>query len=44
MFINGVRTDNNAYSFSGTTVTYVPANNGGYAITVSDRVQFDYTY
>ena len=44
MFINGVRTDNNAYSFSGTTVTYVPAFNGGYAITVSDRVQFDYTY
>jgi hypothetical protein len=33
-----------AYSFSGTTVTYVPANNGAYAITVNDRVQFDYTY
>jgi hypothetical protein len=44
MFINGVRTNNNAYSFSGTTVTYVPANNGGYAITSSDRIQFDYTY
>ena len=44
MFINGVRTNNNAYSFSGTTVTYVPANNGDYAITASDRVQFDYTY
>ena len=44
MFINGVRTNNNAYSFSGTTVTYVPANNGGYAITASDRIQFDYTY
>ena len=44
MFINGVRTNNNAYSFSGTTVTYVPANNGAYAITASDRVQFDYTY
>jgi hypothetical protein len=44
MFINGVRTDNRAYSFSGTTVTYNPTNNGGYAITVSDRVQFDYTY
>jgi hypothetical protein len=44
MFINGVRTNNNAYSFSGTTVTYVPASNGAYAITASDRVQFDYTY
>jgi hypothetical protein len=44
MFINGVRTNNNAYSFSGQTVTYVPANNGAYAITASDRVQFDYTY
>jgi hypothetical protein len=44
MFINGVRTNNNAYSFSGTTVTYIPASNGAYAITASDRVQFDYTY
>jgi hypothetical protein len=44
MFINGVRTNNNAYSFSGTTVTYVPASNGAYAILASDRVQFDYTY
>jgi hypothetical protein len=44
MFINGVRTNNNAYSFSGTTVTYVPGSNGAYAILASDRVQFDYTY
>jgi hypothetical protein len=44
MFINGVRTNNNAYSVSGTTVTYTPASNGGYAITSSDRIQFDYTY
>ena len=44
MFINGVRTNNNAYSFSGTTVTYNKDNNGAYAITASDRVQFDYTY
>jgi hypothetical protein len=44
MFINGVRTNNNAYSFNGTTVTYVPASNGAYAILASDRVQFDYTY
>jgi hypothetical protein len=44
MFINGVRTNNNAFSFSGTTVTYVPGSNGAYAILASDRVQFDYTY
>ena len=44
MFINGVRTNNNAYSVSGSTVTYTPASNGGYAITSSDRIQFDYTY
>ncbi len=44
MFINGVRTNNNAYSVSGTTVTYVPSGNGGYIISASDRVQFDYTY
>jgi hypothetical protein len=44
MFINGVRTNNNAYSFTGSTVTYVPASNGNYAILASDRVQFDYTY
>ena len=44
MFINGVRTNNNAYSVSGTTLTYTPASNGGYAIASSDRIQFDYTY
>jgi hypothetical protein len=44
MFINGVRTNNNAYSFTGSTVTYVPASNGNYAILANDRVQFDYTY
>jgi hypothetical protein len=44
MFINGVRTNNNAYSVSGTTLTYTPASNGGYAIASGDRIQFDYTY
>mgnify|MGYP000163786556 CR=1 FL=1 len=44
MFINGVRTNNTAYSVSGTTVTYVPSSNGGYVISASDRIQFDYTY
>jgi hypothetical protein len=44
MFINGVRTNNNAYSVSGTTVTYTAANNNSYTIVVGDRVQFDYAY
>jgi hypothetical protein len=44
MFINGVRTDNNAYTLSGTTLTYDPANNNGYVLAVGDRVQFDYCY
>jgi hypothetical protein len=44
MFINGVRTNNDAYSVSGTTVTYVPASNGSYALLANDRIQFDYMY
>jgi hypothetical protein len=44
MFINGVRTNNNAYSVSGTTVTYTPANNNNYSLLAGDRIQFDYTY
>jgi hypothetical protein len=42
MYIKGIRISNTAYSVSGTTLTYVPANNGAYAISVSDMVQFDY--
>jgi hypothetical protein len=44
MFINGVRVDNDAYSWSGSTLTYVPATNGDYALLVTDRIQFDYFY
>ena len=44
MFINGVRTNNNAYSVIGTALTYVPSSNNSYAIVVGDRIQFDYTY
>ena len=44
MFINGVRTNNDAYSVSGTTLTYVPASNGAYALLAGDRIQFDYMY
>ena len=44
MYVNGIRISNTAYSVSGSTLTYVPANNGGYQLTLSDRVQFDYFY
>jgi hypothetical protein len=44
MFINGIRISNTAYSVSGTTLTYIPANNGAYVLTASDRIQFDYYY
>ena len=44
MYINGIRISNTAYSVSGTTLTYIAANNGSYALTASDRVQFDFYY
>ena len=44
MYINGIRINKLAYSVSGTTLTYDPANNGTYAISINDRVQFEYTY
>jgi hypothetical protein len=44
MFINGVRISNNAYTLVGTTLTYVPASNASYSLTLSDRIQFDYYY
>jgi len=44
MYINGIRISNTAYSNSGSTLTYVPANNGSYALTTGDRIQFDYSY
>ncbi|MBA4276889.1 hypothetical protein [Flavobacterium sp.] len=44
MYINGVRISNTAYSVSGTTLTYVPANNTAYTLTAGDRIQFDYFY
>lgn len=44
MYINGIRISKTAYSISGTTLTYVPANNESYTITVNDRVQFEYAY
>ncbi|MBC7845001.1 MAG: hypothetical protein H7Y10_00745 [Flavobacterium sp.] len=44
MYVNGIRISNNAYSWTSTTLTYYPANNGAYALTVNDRIQFDYFY
>jgi carbonic anhydrase/acetyltransferase-like protein (isoleucine patch superfamily) len=44
MYINGIRISNTAYTWSGTTLTYIPANNGSYDLTASDRVQFDFYY
>ena len=44
MFINGVRISNNAYTLVGTSLTYVPASNASYSLTLSDRIQFDYYY
>ena len=46
MYVNGIRISKTAYTYdsSGTSLTYVPANNGGYALTADDRIQFDYFY
>jgi len=42
MFINGIRISNTAYTLSGSTLTYVPANNGSYNLALGDRVQIDF--
>jgi len=44
MYINGVRISNSACRNSGITLTYIPANNGSYALMAGDRIQFDYSY
>jgi hypothetical protein len=44
MFINGIRISNTAYTLSGNTITYVPANNDAYVLSLNDRIQFDYYY
>jgi len=44
MYINGIRISKTAYSNTGTALTYVPANNGSYALVVGDRIQLDYYY
>lgn len=44
MYINGIRISNIAYTVSGAVLTYIPANNGSYALSANDRIQFDYHY
>ena len=44
MYVNGVRISNTACSFSGTTLTYIPSNNGNYNLTAGDRIQMDFYY
>ncbi|SHG94048.1 hypothetical protein SAMN05443373_105149 [Flavobacterium granuli] len=44
MYVNGVRISNTACSFSGTTLTYIPSNNGNYNLTAGDRIQIDFYY
>ncbi|EIA07240.1 hypothetical protein HJ01_03512 [Flavobacterium frigoris PS1] len=44
MYVNGIRISNTAYSVTGPTLTYIPANNGSYSLSISDRIQFDYFY
>ncbi len=44
LFINGVRISKTAFSLSGTTFTYISANNDAYALIAGDRIQIDYFY
>jgi hypothetical protein len=41
-FRNGARLPKNAITISGTTATYVPANNDGNTLLVGNRITFDY--
>ncbi len=42
MFVNGIRVSNASYSWAGTVLTYNSINNGGYDLSLNDRIQFDY--
>jgi hypothetical protein len=46
MYVNGIRISKTVYHFthSDTALTYNSANNEEYALTVEDRIQFDYFY
>lgn len=42
--INGVTAAATAFTVSGSTVTYVPAQNGGYPLKAGDRITLSYLY
>ena len=44
LHINGIRINKSAISVAGTSVTYIPANNGSTILVVNDRIQIDYFY
>jgi hypothetical protein len=44
MYVNGIRISNTAYSIVENNLTYILGNNGGYNLSSSDRIQFDYFY
>jgi hypothetical protein len=44
LYINGIRISKTAFSLSGTTFTYLPANNETYTLIAGDRIQIDYYY
>ena len=44
MYINGVLISQAASSLNNTTMSYVSINNGGYTLTVGDRIQFYYYF
>ncbi|MFD3407381.1 hypothetical protein SKC37_01815 [Aquirufa sp. HETE-83D] len=44
LYINGVRISKAAISLTGTTLTYIPANNETYSLIAGDRIQIDYYY
>ncbi len=44
LYINGVRISKTAFSLSGTSFTYLPANNETYTLISGDRIQIDYYY
>lgn len=44
LFINGVRISKTAFSITGTSFTYIPANNEAYTLLAGDRIQIDYYY
>ena len=44
MFRNGIKIRAAAYSISGTTLTYIPANNGATSIDVNDIIECYYFY